>query len=79
MTMPLPPVGSFIITGQSQTKAQVLGSTMYQDGVNITFLTGYGVTGSVFVPNNQYTAENVKAAVIAKVAVADSVSELTNH
>jgi hypothetical protein len=45
-------------------------------GVKVTFRLADGTTGSVFVPDAQYTAENVKAAISARVDVLTAVKGL---
>lgn len=46
-------------------------------GVKVSFRLADGTVGSVFLPDAQYTAENVKAAIAARVAVLTSVKGLT--
>lgn len=45
-------------------------------GIKVTFRLADGTTGSVFVPDAQYTAENVRAAILARVAVLQAVKGL---
>lgn len=46
-------------------------------GMKVTFRLDDGTTASVFVPDAQYTADNVKAAIAAKAATLASVKGLT--
>lgn len=62
----------------SQSETMGIGPTgTAGSGVKVTFRTVDGTTGSVFVPDAQYTAENVRAAILARVAVLESVKGLT--
>jgi hypothetical protein len=45
-------------------------------GMKVAFRLADGTTGSVFVPDTQYTAENVRAAILARVAVLEAVKGL---
>jgi hypothetical protein len=47
-------------------------------GVLITFTTGLGNTGTVFVSNDRYNATNAYAAIMERATMLDSVSQLTN-
>jgi hypothetical protein len=46
-------------------------------GVKVSFVTGLGVHGSVFVPKSQYSPDNVKAAIAAAAGQIDAVHKLT--
>jgi hypothetical protein len=48
-------------------------------GVVITFRTAGGHTGSVFVPDNQYTLDVVRAAVALRAASMDAVGALRGN
>lgn len=62
----------------SQTETMGIGPTgSAGSGVKVTFRTADGTVGSVFVPDAQYTAENVKAAIAARVAAFDAVKGLS--
>lgn len=74
----IPPVGGFTVTGQKQTTQLPAGASQFIPGVEITFLTGYGVTASVFVPYNQYTPANVQQLIQQRVDQLDAVSALTH-
>lgn len=73
----LTPTSGWTVTSQKQTKQLPAGAQNYVDGVEITFLTGHQVTGSVFVPYAQYTADNVTKAINDRAALLDSVSTLS--
>ncbi len=70
-----PELSGWKVTGQTPAKQPTNGGT-FQDGINVTFITGKGVVGTIFVPETVYTPENVKALVAQKVAVLDAVSSL---
>jgi class 3 adenylate cyclase len=46
-------------------------------GYQVTFLTGMGHTGTVFVPDAQYQPEMVRAAIKAQAAIVDAVNTLS--
>lgn len=75
---PLPPVGGWSVTGQVQQVRALPNVPRPVDGYTISFVTGYGVNGSVFVPANQYNAPTVQAAIAAQVTQLDAVSALTH-
>lgn len=54
------------ITTQQETTAPDQ-SGRYVPGVRIGFRTREGISGTVFVPDTQYTPENVRALVTARV------------
>lgn len=47
-------------------------------GHQITFLTGAGNRGSVFVPNDHYNVRSVKNLVHAQAVIADEVAALVS-
>lgn len=62
----------------SQVETMGIGPTgTAGSGVKVTFRTMDGTTGSVFVPDAQYNADTVKAAIIAKAATLAEVKGLT--
>lgn len=75
----LPPIGGWNITGQQPAVRQVPGVARPVDGYVVNFITGYGTTGSVFIPVAQYGADTVKAAIGATVAQLDAVNALTHE
>lgn len=48
-------------------------------GHQITFITGEGNRGSVFVPNDHYNPAAVKALVNGQATTADAVASLTHE
>lgn len=46
-------------------------------GVVISFRTGQGHTGSVFVPDTLYTVDAARSAIAARAAAMDAVGRLT--
>lgn len=77
--MSLPPIGGWRVTGQRQTQQLIPGSPQFTTGVEVSFITGYGVTGSVFVPNNQYTTDTVQSIIGDRVKQLDAISTLTHQ
>lgn len=78
MTMPYGPPGSgWAITSQRQAQQQTNGQGVFVQGVEVTFLTQYNTTASIFVPYNQYTPAGVQAAVTARATQLDQVAALT--
>lgn len=73
-----PPIGGWRVTGQRQTQQLLPGSQNFVQGVDVTFITGYGVTASVFVPYNQTQPAQVQALIGARVAELDAISTLTH-
>lgn len=71
------PSSGWNVTGQRET-VQVVNGTVV-NGVTVDFLTGNGVLGSVFVPNERYTTENVRAAVMARARMLDDVHTLSGE
>lgn len=67
---------SWRITAQNQA-SEPNGMGQFVKGVNVAFVTDLGSGGSVFVPEAQYTVDNVKALVAAKAAEMDAVARLT--
>lgn len=48
----------------------------YVPGVRVSFQTARGLTGTVFVPDQQYNAATVRAAVNARVDLMHSINDL---
>lgn len=74
----LPPKGGWWVTSQVQQTRLVVGQSLPVPGYTISFVTGYGVNGSVFVPLGDYTPDAVKALLTQTVAGLDQVSQLTH-
>lgn len=67
-------------TIQSQQQRTKIGDNgQLADGYDVTFLTGQGHTGTVFVPMTRYTAANVRAAVQSQANLLDEVGNLTSE
>lgn len=68
----------WIVTGQAT--GQVVNTQAGQSvvGTEVYFVTGDGNEGSVFVPDNKYTARNVKQAIHERAALLDEVGRLTS-
>lgn len=60
----------------SQTQTQQLVGTQFVQGVVVSFATGAGNTGSVFVPLAGFGPDVVAAAVTARAAQLDAISGL---
>lgn len=61
----------------SQVQGQQLVGTAFVQGVTVSFTTTAGNQGSVFVPLAGYTIDTVSAAVSARAAQLDAISNLT--
>lgn len=78
MTLSTQPAASgWKIIGQRQTQQLAPGAQFPVPGVDVTFITGHGVQGTVFVPMTQYNPDSVAALVATQAALADSVQTLT--
>lgn len=67
--------GGYAVTAQLQT-TQLYGGRFVR-GVEVSFTTTKGNSGSVFIPEDQYNPDNVKAQVSAKAALMDAVGAIT--
>ena len=65
------------VTGQQQGVGPDATGTNVK-GRNITYQLADGTIGSVFIPNNAYTVENVKAAIAADAEKLAAVQKLTS-
>lgn len=64
------------VIGQMETMGRdPLGKAV--DGVQVTFQTNRGITGTVFIPKDRYNADNVKAAIVAAVGQLHTVADLS--
>lgn len=76
MSMPNPAdLTSWTVTNQVE-QTQVIGNQPTR-GVQVYYTTGKGNSGSVFVPYNTYTTDNVRAAVQAAASQMDAVGMLS--
>ena len=73
---PLPEVAWQVTAQQEVTEPGPTGS--FEPGVRVSFRTGGGHTGSVFVPASRYSIDQVRAAVAGQAALLDAVGQLTS-
>ena len=66
---------AWTVTGQLET-TDMGPDGRFTAGVVVTFRTAAGLTGTVFVPKDAYTATNVREAIAARAAVMAEVGEL---
>lgn len=79
MTATPPPAPSSGWTVTAQTPTQGLGPAgHFVPGMNVSFITGAGIEGTVFVPQLRYSPENVAAAIAAQAAGLDAVTGLSS-
>lgn len=69
---------SWSVTGSTETREIAPDGTPVQ-GVRVYFTTGLGQSGSVFIPQNQFTVVNVRAAVSDKAVLLDQVASLVSE
>lgn len=69
------PTPSWEVTGQQETMDQGPGGS-YVQGTKVTFRTASGAVGSVFVPQDQYTVDQVRRLVAERAATMDAVHGL---
>lgn len=67
---------SWSVTSQQQT-TQPDAAGRFTTGVIVNFTTAKGHSGSVFVPEAQYSVDNVRAMVQAKANLLDAVGSLS--
>lgn len=70
------PNSGWVVTGQSESTI-INDSNNVVSGVTVYFRTGNGTAGSVFVPQNLYTPDNVRAMIAQKAAQLDAVDRLS--
>ena len=63
------------VTGQSE-QSIINDAGRAVNGVQVSFTTPAGDTGTVFVPNAAYSVDNVRAAIAAKVATMLAITAL---
>lgn len=80
MTMPgsqaLPPKGGWRVVSQTPGARVIPGVAAPVSGYTVTFVTGTGATGNVFIGQSDYTPDNVKAAIAAQAATLDAIANL---
>ena len=69
------PGPSWWVVSNRQTQGQSR-TGQFVNGVEVTFSTAAGNTGTVFLADTDYSADNVAAAVAAKAALMDGVLQL---
>ena len=67
---------AWTIEGQVEDYRQ-LPSGQFGQGIVVSFRTAEGATGTVFVPLDKYTADEVRAAVSARAATMAAVAKLS--
>lgn len=73
----LPPKGGWRVGSQVQATRRTSNGQLVE-GWEVHFLTGYGVSGSVFVPAATYDPATVRTAIAAKVRNLDAVAVLSS-
>lgn len=76
-TMPAPPASTWDVTSQPEWTELTPGSGPVA-GWRVMFTTGMGHTGTVFVPNAQYTPDNVRRMIAEKAATMDQIGSLSS-
>lgn len=73
---PLPETAWQVTAQQEVTEPGPTGN--FEPGVRVSFRTGGGHAGSVFIPASQYNLNQVRAAVAGQAALLDAVGALTS-
>ncbi len=71
------PSSGWNVTGQREGVQVTNGQVI--NGVTIDFLTGNGVAGSVFIPNERYTTDYARAQIAARAQMLDDVHKLSGQ
>ena len=71
-----PPVPRWTVTAQQETRQQAPNG-VFLPGVLVSYRTEAGIVGSVFLPDRDYTVENVRRAIAERVTLHNAVGELT--
>ncbi len=74
---PESPAASWSVTGQVEA-TEFSQQGQMQKGVRISFQTGQGHTGTVFVPQAQYNPDTVRQLVQAQANLMDQVGALSS-
>lgn len=72
------PTDTWQVVGQAPASKVNPSGTDVQEGYDVTFVTGQGHTGTVFVPLSQYRPDRVKELIAARAAMLDQVGSLTH-
>lgn len=70
-------MASWAVTGQVTDQVRVTDAGQTIEGVQVYFTTGEGQTGSVFVPDTQYTEAKVRQMIEARANRLDAVFAMT--
>lgn len=70
---------TWTVTGDFPDQYSSAGYPTPALGHAITFITGNGNRGSVFVPNDHYTEESVRAIIQPQADLADTIAKLTHQ
>lgn len=74
----LPMTSGWRVTSDVEVTAQA-DNGQFAQGHKISFTTGNGGQGSVFVPDSSYNVATVRRLIAAKVAIMDQVAALTHE
>lgn len=67
------------VTGQLADQTQITSAGQVVTGHLVYFITGDGHRDSVFVPDDHYTPDSVRALIAAQAARADAVGQLSSQ
>lgn len=67
------------VTGQAPNQTDVDGAGNVVEGTKVYFQMSDGTAGSVFVPQNQYNVETVRARIAEQADHIHGVSNLSSH
>lgn len=65
----------YVVTSQMETVAGTPDGR-YVNGIKVTYRTRSGANGSVFLPLEEYTADNARALLDARAAEAEAIQTL---
>ena len=71
------PAATWQVTAQQETVDRGPGGS-FEPGVTVSFTTGAGHAGTVFVPRGNYSLASVRAAVAGQAALLDAVGQLSS-
>ena len=70
---------SWTVTGQAPDQYEFDGAGNPVSGYRVSFITGMGQKGSVFVPEAQYRPEAVKTLIEKQASLMDQVANLASQ
>lgn len=70
-------IKGWAVTSQAPDQVIVSDSGQVQTGTQVYFATESGNTGSIFVPDQHYTARKIHASINIRASVIDEVGKLT--